>query len=344
MKKITIVSILVGFLVLLGSCKKTETNTIIQEYNPPKATLFGTWKVITAGSNDQYYVFQDDGSNLYYILTEDQNGFRTMGDAAFSATVNQVYLQYVLYNYWLSNDTLTFASSSSNMMKFMRVDSPKFTPMTWMGSTMIDRNLAPPRGFSSTNLSFGIQGDFLYPYSVNSGSSYIYQYNTLTEKYVDSLGVSKPATSYFNSGDLYVGFNGGTFNIYKGNMASISSISSNTISNVLAVSLNSSSGVIYAFNSQRRMYTGLANSSFSELFDFSTYGVNTVVYYKNDEFLCVKNNRIYRIKISPSFEVLESYNAPSGVSYYTISTNGTDVWAYGYDSNYSSNRLMKVKF
>jgi hypothetical protein len=344
MKKITIVSVLVGFLVLLGSCKKTETNTIIQEYNPPLATLFGTWKMINTSSTDQYFVFPNDKSNLHYQLIEDVNGFRTMFDAAFNATVNQVFLQGSLYNYSESNDTLILTSNSSNMMKFMRIDSPSFTPMTWMKPTMLDRSIELPRGFGSTNVSIGIQGDFLYPYAVNSGSAYIYQFNTLTGKYVDSTGVGKPACTYFNSGDLYVGFNGGTYNIWKGNMASISPVSSNTILNVNAVSLNPSSGVIYAYNSARKMYTGLANSNFSELFDFSTYYLNTVVYYKNDEFLCIKNGRLYRIKISPSFEVLESYNTPSGVNYYTVSTNGTDIWVYGYDSNYGSNRLMKVKF
>lgn len=343
MKHKLLIATVLGLFVL-NSCTKKET--IIQEYNPPQPKLFGTWKLIGQNSSDtNYYVFPDDGSNFMYLLTVSPNNFRNSQGYAYKATDNQLQVFSTLLNYKVSNDTLYLMESPNISTKLVKISNPSFTPANFMNASSVVKKINVPRGIGSNTRPFGIEGNYLYIYGNQNGNEYIYKFNSSTELHEDSGGVSEPASTCIKAGTIYTAFDNGNYNIYKSATTAIGSmsiISNNTLPYANAISVNPNSGVIYAYTNDAKIYSGTENSTFNELFNFASYGVYNVLYYKNDEFLCIRNNNICKVSIAPNFKVLANYQPIPGFSIYQLSTNGTDVWCYGYDSISGTYKLVKV--
>ncbi len=331
-------------ILLIASCKK-ET-TIKEEYNPPQPKLYGTWQVVNTNpsvTTTTYYVFPNDGKNYAYLLTLEKDGFKSRQAYAYKATENQVNFYYYLYNYTVSNDTLTLYNTPSNYSTFTKVTNPSFTPDNWMGSFTYAKTLTPPRAMNSSYLKpFGIDGDNIYPTGYNGSAYYVYKYNTVSQQYTDSGSIAINASTYFKSPLIYYGFNNNNFLWKTTGLTGGSTISTNQLNYTNTISANPNSGVIYAFVSNGSMYSGTEGSTFNQLFDFNSTGIYNVLYYKNDEFLALRNDCIVRVKISPSYQVLSVYQGKANFSPYVLSTNGVDVWLYGYDNLTSDYKLIKV--
>lgn len=343
MKKI---KILLGLAVVLLAAGCTKKTTITEEYNPPKATLFGTWKLLSENVNngDNYYVFANDGSNFAYYLVKDINGFRSKEAYAFKATDKQINVNYNLYNYTVIADTLTLFESPAVFTKYVRVVNPTMTPSNWTGNVNAIRKIELPRAVSYSSIrTFGIDGDILYLCGYNGSSYYVYKYNTITNQHLDSIVVPNVASTYFKSPTVYYGFEANN-KIYKttGLVGPTTAVSLNDINYTFALSMNPSSGVLFAFSNNSTLLSGTDGSNFNSLFSFNNYGVNYVQYDKNDEFMGLRNGNIVRMKISPSFSVVNSYDKLAGFYSYTFSTNGTDTWLFGYNTQTSTYQLVKV--
>lgn len=331
-------------LFILNSCTKKET--IIQEYNPPQPKLFGTWKLIGQTSSDtNYYVFPNDGSNFMHLLTNSNYNFKTSQIFAYKATENQLQVYSTLLNYKVSNDTLYLMENPNVSTKLVKINNPSFTPANWMSASSVAKKINIPRGIGYNTRPFGIDGNYLFMYGNENGNERIFKFNSSTEQHEDSGLVSEPASTCIKSGTMYTAFDNGNYNIYKSltsSIGSMSTISNNTLPYANAISVNANSGVIYVYTNDAKLYSGTENSTFNELFNFASYGVNNVLYYKNDEFLCLRSNNICKVSIAPNFKVLANYQSIPGFSIYQISTNGTDVWCYGYDNNTGTYKLVKV--
>jgi len=343
MKKI---KILFGLSVVLLMAACTKKTTITEEYNPPQATLFGTWKLMSENVNngENYYVFANDGSNFAYYLMKDVNGFKSKDVYAFKATDKQINVNYALYNYSVVADTLILYESPSTYNKYLRVVNPTMTPSNWTNSLKAIRRIELPRAVSyGTIRPFGIDGDNLYLCGYNGSGYYVYKYNSLTNQHLDSISVPSVATTYYKSPSVYYGFDANN-KIYKttGLVGPTIAVSLNDINYTYALSMNPSSGVFFAFSNNSSLLSGTDGSNFNTLFSFSNYGVNYVLYDKNDEFMGLRNGSIVRMKISPSFSVVNSYDRLPGFYTYAYSSNGTDTWLFGYNNQTSTYQLVKV--
>lgn len=330
-------------LVILGACTKKET--IVQEYNPPQPKLYGNWKVISANFGGGYFSFPNDGSNFAHILGIDEDGFKSKEVYAYSATDKQLIISGSVFNYTLNGDTLLLKSAPNSIYKMVKTTDPSVNINTWLSSTSVSKDLGKLPNSGSDLHSIGIDGTTIYYSGLNGMGNYVYKYNTSSKVLEDSIASVNTASHYYKAGTLYYGFDYMTNKIFKGTpFAPVTSVSTNSLSSVRTVSANASSGVIYAYTSSSEMYTGTENSTFNLLFDFQDYGVASVTYFKNDEFLCTKNSTVHRIKISPDFQVLATYEMPEGFNAYTVSSNGTDLYVFGYDDNAGEYKMIKLNF
>jgi hypothetical protein len=343
MKKI---KILLGLSVVLLMAACTKETTIKEEYNPPQPKLYGTWKMEnnSTSTNEYYYVFTEDGSNYVHTLVKDNNGFKYKESSAFKATDKQINMSYYLYNYDVVADTLTLYNSPTAYSRYFKVLNPSFTPSNWTGSLKVLKTLELPRAVTSNTLRpFGIEGDYLYLAGNNGSGDYVYKFNSVTKQHVDSINVVYGVTTYFKSPNLYYAFESKN-KIFKttGIASPSSTISINDIDYTRSISVNASSGVIYAFTQSGQLYSGTENATFNMLFDFNPYSLSYLLYDKNDEFMVLRNGMISRLKISPAFNVIKSYDPVPNFYTYSISSNGVDTWLYGYNNMTSTYQLLKV--
>ena len=343
MKKI---KILFGLSVVLLMAACTKKTTIKEEYNPPQPKLYGTWKMVnnSSSTNESYYIFSDDGSNYAHYLAKDQYGFKYKDAYAFKATDKQINMNYYLYNYDVISDTLTLYSSPNAFTRYVKVNNPTFNASNWTGTLKVLKTMDLPRAVSSSTLRpFGIDGDYLYLPGNNGLGDYVYKFNTLTKQHVDSINVAYGVTTCFKSPNLYYGFDA-INKIYKttGIAMPSTAVSSNSVDYTRSLSVNASSGVIYAFVQSGQLYSGTEGSNFNSLFDFSAYNLNYLVYDKNDEFMALRGGIISSLKISPAFTVIKSYDQIPNFYTYLFSSNGVDTWVFGYNNTNSTYQLLKV--
>jgi hypothetical protein len=119
-------------------------------------------------------------------------------------------------------------------------------------------------------------------------------------------------------------------------------ISANDIDYTRALSFNASSGAVYAFTQSGQLYSGTEGSTFNPLFDFYTYYLNYLVYYKNDEFMALKSGMLIRLKIAPAFYIVRCYEPLPNFNTYVFSSNGEDTWLFGFNNTTSTYELLKV--
>lgn len=341
MKNITnIISASFLLMLCIQGCKK---ETVVKPYSPTTPTLYGTWQTINTdiSNNEKEYFIYSSADNFGYILTEDEFGFRESEGYTFSATDKQFNFGGSLKNYSVKGDTLKVYESLNSFKTLVKISNPSFNYENWTNTVDVSRNISAPDDINSSR-SFGINGDFLYFYN-SAYADRVYKLNTLNNKYVDSMDVSTTCGLYYKSGTIYYGFNNTNF-IFKSTelqSATLNKISTNKLYYVYTMSFNGNSNTIYAYQSNDIMFAGTEDGTFSELFKFSDYNTSSVVYYKNDEFLAIKDYKLYRVKISPTFKVVASYKL-NGYDINNISTNGVDVWACAEDNNTYNNVFLKL--
>jgi hypothetical protein len=332
-------------IIALASCTKKET--IIQQYNPPSASIYGTWLLLGSNpldSSKQYWIFPNDGSNFFDELSEDKYGFRKIGSSyIFNATDKQIFISSMLMNYTVANDTLTLLQSRTSKIKAVRVPNPGFTSATFLTPLTILKSSLLHKAMSSLNYSAGIKGDTLL-YTANiTGSNRLYKFSLNDRVHTDShtLAVAGGGT-YYKSGTTFLGFTNNN-KIWKGTeIKSFSPNSSNQLTNVTAISLNGASNTYYAYQGDKQLFAGTDGGSYSLLFNFNAHNTNMVVYHNSDAFLVLKDNAIHKIKIFPKLQVLNSFSLPSEYQINSISSNGVDVWAQVKNNSTIQNLFVKL--
>ncbi len=344
MKNINKIGVLILGILLLNSCTKKET--IIQEYNPPAATMYGTWLLQNRNISDmsKTYIIFNQNDNFCYTLSESKDGFRSSNSSVYIATDKQLNFGGGLYLYSIIGDTMVLSNSQGNNEKLTRVKNPTMTYQNWIGNISVDKTITAPDIQIEYNRSFGFNGDNLYFNATKYGNR-VYKFNTLNSTFTDSMNVSAYCSNFYKSGNTYYGFSG-NYKLGKTtelNSGTYTEISTNTVASPYAISYNGSSNIFYAYLSNGSLFSGTEGGAFSLLKDLDQYYCNSVVYYNSDEFLAIKDSRIHKIKISPTFSVTKSYKLDINYDFsiYTISTNGVDVWAYIY--NYDNDRYEYLK-
>ena len=332
-------------LILLNACKKEVT--IKEEYNPPQPEIYGTWRMIANNSTDTvYYVFTNDGANILQYLQVDTVGFRTIRGVAYWASKNQVYYSNTLWNYKITSDTLSLSEITTINLKFVRVKNPGFTPENWLSDISVISKFTLPKNFTDPP-TFGIDGPILYlsRYNDNVSKYYVYKYNIVSKKYEDSVEVLGLASTYFISPNIYYSYGSNNFYLHKSNglHSALTPISSAFVNSSKNISVNKLTGDIYAYSYWNELKSGKEGDFFNTIYDFSGRGCSNVVYFKDDEFLCLRGNNISRMKINGSLKVVASYDFIVNYGFYSLSTNGDDIYVFAY--NYVENKfeLLKVK-
>ncbi len=343
MKNLKLKLALIICIALIQSCTKKET--IIQEYKPPVVDIYGTWFLQNQNVTDlsKTYMILNASDDFSYNLNEDKDGFRSSYDYAFSATNKQLNLGGSLYNYTKNGDTLILRQSNNSIQKYIKVANPTMTYENWTSKISIAKRVAAPIGNISSSHSFGFNNDNLYFYS-DKYASRVYKYNTLNNTFTDSLNVAFSCSNFYRPGFTYFGFSG-NFGLGKTTelqTGTYNQISANTFSSTYAISYNGTSNTFYCYLSNSDLYAGAEGGTFSLVKNLDEYNVNSVVYYGSDEFLVLRYGGMYKIKISPNFTVTKSYNGIPNFNIYTISTDGADVWAYGYNYNTGKYEYLKL--
>jgi len=188
-------------LLILGGCTKetteTKTTTVTKPYVAPTFPFWGTWKVINEDPMDTfktYYVF--DQNALYGVrMEEEEFGLRDLdydivkGDALLIKYDGDSYRPYeVLGDTMIVYDDNTPGEIEERMVRVANAPNPDdwYKKLTVLRKTMIPDNYG-----SNNNVSFGIDGDFLYVnlYNSNIGNYKFYKLNTINGSLVDSANV-----------------------------------------------------------------------------------------------------------------------------------------------------------
>lgn len=338
--------------LVLASCTKevvTETKTTVP-YKGPTLGVYGTWKVVESNNNniEEYFIINKD-NNFVVNLTNRDEGFKRDYTSVYDADEKTFNWDGWLLNYMIVGDTMTWMTSPTVVeYKMVKDNSSGVTEDNWTKKlNLASAGVMRPEGMNVYNYGFGVRGDFLYISGYRLGY-YIYEMNGLNGQLIDSLSfVTRAAIAYRPSNNnLYYARASGTDNMKKsvgiGGVAT--DLSTNALNSVRSISLNPSSGTVYAFNSNRILYAGTEGGNFTELSDLSTLQtyLNSLVYYKNDEFLTIRNSTIYRVKIAPSFSVVQSYRRDATFSIDNIGTDGSTIWVYGYNQFTGENEYRKV--
>jgi hypothetical protein len=342
--------------IVLASCTKetvTEKKTTVP-YVAPALGIYGTWKVTqssNSGSAEEYMIITK-GDNFIYNFTKDMAGFKEDYVSIYDADDKTFNWDGWLVNYKIIGDTMTWMTSPTTVeYKMVKDNSGTVTIDNWaknlnIASTGVLAEFGSD--FSLDNYGFGVKGDFLYISGRRGGQYRIYELNTLNGQLVDSVNYfTRAAIAYRgSSSSLYYGRASGTDKIKKsaGLGGAESDLSTNTISNARNISYNASSGTVYVYNSNRVLYAGSDGGNFSELADLSTLSTSfyEMMYYKNDEFIVERNSTLHRVKIAPTFTVVESYKRDNNFRIYNFGTDGSTIWVYGRNNMTNNNEYRKV--
>lgn len=339
-------SFIIILLLLVQSCTKEVITK--KEFIPATApsALYGTWKRINNNPADlnSFYFIISSNDNIIYTLSEDKYGYRTIYSYASNANNKQLNIGGGLYNYTIINDTLKLKSQPNEIFNCVKVSNPNFTPNNWVKKAVILKSINMPNNTDAYK-SIGINGDNLYFGNTTYGNK-VYKFNTLTQQYIDSIIIGiNGVSNFYKNGTLFYGFedNARLAKTTELQFATAAFLSLNQLSNIQSMSYNGTSNTFYAFNNNNyELYAGSEGGNFNLLTDFRANNYpNSVVYYGNDEFLAIYSGSLCKIKISPTFKITESYQL-NNYSIYSVSTNGTDVWAKVYNSISDNYEFLKL--
>lgn len=334
-------------IIALASCTKKET--VIQQYNPPAATVYGTWIMINsnpADSSKNYLVIPNNGSNFYSQLTEDKYGFRAISSAGvFSATDKQLIIASGgLYNYKVSNDSMYLFQSPTVKIILLKINTPIFTADNFVIPITIDRlRLAKPE-LNHFNYGFGFHKDTVFYNNNYFGPNRGYKVNLNSNSVIDSWDLGFGGCFFYNAGIVANGFNTSWRLGFRQDkpMGGAGFLSSNTLNDVRNLSINSLNNFYFAYQGDQKLFSGVEGGSFSKVFDFAIYNTKSAVYYKDDAFLIIKNNYLYKVKIAPKLQVLKSYYMPEKYDLNNISTSGNDVMLYVYNNDLTRYEFLNI--
>lgn len=350
-------------LLILGGCTKeiTETNTttVNKPYVAPTLPFWGLWLEINSDPSDTSKTYYELDATTKYCakMEQEENGLRDIEYSTVLGTDKLIRFDWNSYApYEISGDTMiVYDNNTPGEVDYIlkRVPAGTVKSADWMPSlSIVRRTLLTSNNYSfNTSSSFGIDGDFLYVNHYYDGTRYFYKLNTLNGMYVDS--VSAPVNTYYamhykaGSNKLYHTRYSGTYNMLQrtGLNGANSNLSSNSLNSIRAISVNGTSGTVYASTSNGSIFSGSEGGNFSSLYSFSGQYPRCIVYYKSDQFLGVYNGTLVLFEISPKFRVIKQYRLVDDIAtrnvYESISTNGSDIWIMSYSN--SANKYMYLK-
>ncbi len=353
--KTTKLLIIIVLFFMSQSCKKEVINntTIKEDYNPPVSKIYGKWKIINADPSDlsETYMIFESNKPFAYQMSKDKYGFKEIQSTAYSVTEKTLIFGGI-YVYEISNDTLVLKyEPNSDVAKLVRTTSTEVDPLNWVSSvSTLQTSKSLPNMSSSDDGSFAFDGDKLFFSSNYTGSFRFYKYNSTSNSLIDSFPTGDRYSSFYKKSTNQIYMANNSFSSAKplkindfspGSASALTTSSHNYIKNF---SFNPNSGVMYAFQSTNKLFSGTEGGALSVLFDVATTGhsFDQMSYYSNDEFLILEDNKIHKVKIAPSLTVTKSYDRIPNFSIYSISTNGSETWVFGYNNTISKYEFRKI--
>ncbi len=356
MKKIILISIVVLSIFWQSCTKETVTNNTTKiPYVAPVSKIYGKWKLINSNPTDlkeQYWII-DSLTPFAYLLTKSDKGFKSMDVGPYAVTENTLLFDGI-FAYEVSNDSL-FLKSNPNKTEaiLVKTTQTEVNYQTWMTKTStLLTTPALPGMYYINDGSFAFDANVLYFTSNYTGSNYLYKYDAASSSIKDSLSISGNIAGFYkkSTNHIYVASNYSTANpiVKVPNFTTVGAAvaTSNSLNYVKSLSYNPNSGVMYAFQNTNKLFSATESGSLNVLFDVASTGVafDQMSYYSNDEFLVLYQNTIYKVKIAPSFSILNSYQQLPNFTIYSISTNGTETWVYGENNVNRKYEFRKISF
>jgi len=191
------------------SCKKTET--IYIEKKEPSANISGTWQILGDSNQLQnsYYIFPAENQQIFYYLHKGVNDINYKSEGFCEIFLNQIRLDYNLYNLKLMNDTLIIYGSNQYKIKCIKLNNPIVTLANWIPKLKIEKAIPMMSyKYKYRGTSFGVDNRYLYfngdNLDENVLNSNIYKYNYLTNILEDSMPVDyRDCGVTFGNGKLY---------------------------------------------------------------------------------------------------------------------------------------------
>lgn len=328
-----------AILTFIGSC--TKKTTVYKAYVPPDATLYGVWKLPQTSGIDStisYLYFPKDGSNYFYQYMQDKFGYRIGSEGGvFNASNSQLIISSGgIFNYTVKNDTLTLFQSKNEKYILTKVPLSELDPSNFLVNLHAAKTYPSLLNNHYSGYSLGFDNDTIYLASNN----YLYKWDMANRKALDSFYNNPRSFFYLKNTGLYQGVNGSDY-LKKGSFSAPTSVSANKLVNVTTLSYNKTSNLLYAFQSTGELYSGSEGGTFSKVFDFSKQNTNGVFYYDEDTYLVLKDNQVHKVKVSPKFQVLESYYL-EGYLIYNMSYHDHTLWVLA-QNNFTNNSEF-IKF
>lgn len=347
---------LFAIITLAIGCKKVTIveETIIEEGQGPAAiNIYGVWEYQdpdTSEKDKEYWEFTS--ANPYYKLLEQrESGLNSVEYGTFFITPTHFRrANYGNRPYTLKGDSLIINGwdPTDEDDIYLRVDENSINFDDLVKPLSITRSVTVPsfHSISSSN-SFGIEGDFLH---VNHRSLNVYKFmklNTINGVFTDSSTV--PGGNWYalhfrtSNNKLYNTRYSGSYNLQQrvGISGGNSNLSSNILNSIRAISVNPSSGTVYAYRNGT-MYSGTEGGNFSILKSFSGTYPSGQVYYKNDQFLGSYNGTLVLFEIAPELKIIQQYEIPGRYIYDAKATDGTNVWVMNYNNSIGRYEYSRV--
>lgn len=331
-------------ILFISSCKKEITNNIIEEEEKPALNLkiYGVWQNLSYDPNNddrKYIEYSTSGYTNEYKLQD--NGVQTKKIRVFKVTENLVTTQFgSMATYKIYGDTLILKTNPDLIRKFIKISNLDIVK-DWVGTINNLATIKSPNGIANfINGGIGFDAEFLYFAYNRYGTALVYKYNSITDQFVDSIGLGAADLSVFyqknNNRFIYCrSQNISTLVKSTGFNILLSNASSNTLNSIKNISVNPSSGVIYAYSgSSSELFAGTDGGISTSIFksgNVPNTNINQMCYYKNDQFLALIDNSLCLVKIDPIFSIVKTYNFISSFAIYNISTDGTTAWINGYN-------------
>jgi len=309
----------------------------MEEQEEELASLIGDWDIVSGDfiSNQTQYLKVND--NFLNILMEDSNGFRNELRGNFIATDTQITLDLSLsyggikiYNYTLTDTTLTLVDSAGNSASFNRLVVPVDAEAWITDITILEQADAPwdessDIAFNGTHilLGNGYESDDIG--LINTSTIALDGVLTTTQS-AFAVEVEK-----YDGPDRYIfQSDNGSSNIraaYREDTGDLAFTSMELGPWVYGIASIDSESAWASSGNNRELYLYNYGSATGETITTTLALENEArgLDYQNNHLYICTNGKIYKCETSPTFRVLDSFEI-EGYSAQGIAFDGTNFW------------------
>lgn len=298
--------------------------------------IYNKWQVVSGLPGTKYVIIKND--NSFYQLDSAAYGFKDLySDMAF-ITGSQIAC-FSLYNYSISNDTLTLTNSYGTVILKKNPNAPDETQ--WVTVVTEIDSIANPVATGDGRQDIGFDGtNILWTGDYNSTT--VYKINPATHAISGTL----PLSTNYSGGQI----NYAASNIWIANNTIVDKVNPANGSVISTSPTLSTNGSItgMALAGQNLWYSNwqgnvstwdIISNTITPQFQCRATGME----YVNGYLYLFRDNSIYKCQLTPFFAAVTTYTIPSidGGNNGGITYDGSKFWVVKY--NYSQNTYSLVK-